>query len=362
MLARVLPFYHEVCCSGIFSISLLDYCACKKNKMKNTPILLLFINFLLLASCQKDIASGNNQPTTPLGTDSAWYISSFTRIGIDENFPATGEVDTSVNFYTYLPGKILHKYINKNRFGADSAQFSFYYDANGNLVKYQNDFNSDPLYDAQTVVFNYSGDKVTECLFTDTEGNTGKLAFTYSGNDKVITISDPLQLTEGALQYKYYFNDKNAVDSQMIVYNYGVPGAANDTAYTSFVYDSNGDITRIVRERQDTSWYTRDQRGGEVGATFKKILSNLFYFTLMQLVSNDALIFNDDVGQLFAHNAYHPVIIAKSRYNTSSVYTGDFINVFNVAGQLIKQTVPDRFGSKRGGPSHFEYSYIKVPK
>ena len=340
----------------------------KNIKQKKVVQFLVFTIAVIFFSCQKEISPAN-RPSVITTADSAWYISSFSRFGIDVNNPTTGDVDTSLNFFTYLPNKIISKTINTYRSRTDSFQFSYYYGIDGKLIKYENDFGYLPFAEAiKSILFNYSGDMVTSANYTLFDGTTATENFIYSSNNKVITVNP--SLIDGRI-YKYYLNSNLDPDSVMMIRDRGgVSTPEYDTMATKFSYNATGDISQVIQINYNirsippnfsdtTDYISRDTRGTEIGATIKRLFGKLSFDLPLVSVTNDALIFNDDIGNFFVHNNLHPVVNA---YQRNAAVSATFINTFNSNSQLIKQVVPNKFGSKTGGPSIFEFSYIKVPE
>ena len=333
-----------------------------------TKCALFFLAFSIFISCKKNV--DDVDPQNPLG-DSAMYISYFKRSGLEFNRQYLNQADTSYNYYTYLPGKIIHKsfYIDGYGGSADSTQYSYYYDGNKNLTKYENDFFSNSSsYDVKSIVINYSENKINYLVTTFFNGATSKQEFGYSSNDKVISIYDTLPGSfnpEGIIKYKYYFNDAHNVDSAQITEEDVFDPNITRTKTTAFIYDLNQNIKYVIEGRDtSTTYISREARGGEVAATLKKLLSNLYFHVYMKSNTNDALTFFnfDGYGFLYTYNDKFPATSAKHLNSAGNQVNFSFNNVFNSDNLMIKQTAPDGFGSKQEGPSIFEFKYIKAAK
>jgi len=339
--------------------------------MKPVSIIFFLFACLLMASCQKELDDSlpttTPTPTPTTSTDSAWYIGSFTRIGLEYNDVTLNDADTARGFFTYLPNSIINREYYFSNGYSDSVKCTYTYDANRNLTKFECVGNN-MLYEVTSINFLYANNLVSEADIVYFNGTTSKQQFSYAANNKIITVTDNLLGTSPMGQifyYRYYLNNDNAVDSVMMVARPNVSGT-NDTSYVRINYDAQKNIRQFVsvdRYSADTTNYlTRETRGGEIASTLKKIYANLYYHLFMYTISSDALIFNDDVGHFPAHNAAFPVITARQESVLNGPTNGLFINTFDANNFLTKQVVPNFFGSKQFGPSIFNYSYIKTKK
>ena len=340
-----------------------------------TSLLMISVfSTFLLTSCSND-----SNDLQPAGGDSSWLVSTVKRVGLEIDNGV--EADTAWESYTYLPGKIIHKAVYTDGYAPlqyDSIQFSYYYDAQGKLLKYENDYVSDLnafVYEVDKLTVNYSGDKISSLSREDFYGNSSVHQFAYSADMRQLTIYDTLNSDPSAQdqKYQYYFNADQTIDSTLFINKYTGGGGTIvfDTVYGKYNYSSPGNLNRYTERyrspmSQDFSVFfldvqQRETRGSEIGKTLRKIRSTLDFYHVMHLESNDALSFFDmslPANVIFYPN---PPITLSDASNLYPTISGTVINIFDSRNLLVEQTFPSAFGSKREGPSKLTYTYVRVP-
>jgi hypothetical protein len=345
--------------------------------MRTSLIPALFLLVIAsLCSCQReiDIDPGSNPPTS----DSAWYISSIHRLDYDT---LGNIIDSSAEHYSYLTNKAVYKYIS-NEFGVlDSFQYTFDYDQNKRLTKFNLDYSTAPLDDdAKTILFTYTGSNAAQADITYWNGNTLRNYITYSNGNKTITLYDTLPPFEKPVITYFYLGTDNRIDSIKEMWKTGDAPYYLDASYTRLNYDAQNNVTKsycdlYIEHTISTGSFTidgfdsvivqsRETRGAEVGNTWNKILSNMSWYP--ELSSNSLY----NIREILIYSKY-PMIFAKrwSRVYTiqtilvtPKLYVGNFVNTFDANNLLIKQEVPPGFANKYGGGASLKFTYIKLPQ
>ncbi len=341
-------------------------------KTLSSLIIVGAVSLFLFPSCSDD----SNDLQAP-GSDSSWVVSTVKRVGIEINNGM--EADTAWDSYTYLPGKIIHKSVYTDGYSPvryDSIQYSYYYDAQGKLIKYENDYVTDPdafIYEVDLMNVNYSGDKISSLTIADFFGNTSVHQFAYSADMRRLTIYDTLHSDPSVAghEYRYYFNTERSIDSTVFINKTLFGGAVYlDTTYGKFEYSAPGNLMKYTERHRSplsqqiatsvTEVGQRETRGSEVGNTLRKIRSTLDFYHIMHLESNDALsFFGTDLPANTIFYPYSPVTLS-FRLNQDPIISGTVTNIFDSRNLLVEQTFPDRFACKREGPSKLTYTYVRI--
>jgi hypothetical protein len=287
--------------------------------------------------------------------------------------------DTSWDSYTYLPGKIIHKTVYTDGYSPvhyDSLQYAYYYDAQGRLLRYENEYISDQsafVYETEKMIVNYSGDKISSVSWQNFDGNEAIHQFEYSTDMRQLTIYDTLNTDPNELdqKYIYYFNSDQTVDSTIFITMAIIGGLpVTDSIYSKFVYGTPGNLARYIEYNyssfmqnfniETTEVLQRETQGAEIGKTLRKIRSSLDFYHQMHLQSNDALSFFDMALPANTIFSPFPPVNLRAILNAEPPQNGTVVNVFDSRNLLVEQTFPNPFGSKIEGPSKLTYTYVRV--
>lgn len=344
--------------------------------------ILLVACMFALFSCQKELSeeSGTGGPVTPppvppVIPDSAYYISSFKRVGIESNDPTWG-IDSAMVNYIYSPAKIMYHFRYYMDGAPDSARYAFYYDASNRLIRFENEMKFEGCVTCMTFLkalkstnLLYSGDRLSEINAVYEDGSVAKQQLHYSGDGLTVTVYDTLPTSwafDGIYVYQYKLNaDKSLASAAYVTEDYTPsPGDVYDTTYERYVYDAAKNLTMLVDSSAfsvDTTFITgRESRGSEVAATLNKLLPGVGYHLMLRCNMAGYLTWAGDAGYGYSliRNILFPATGIKNRFGGTGTYT----NTFDAGNRLIRQIIPDGFATKTHGPAIIDYFYTKTAR
>ena len=346
--------------------------------MKTSLISASLLVLVSLYSCQKEIDINLGDP--PSG-DSAWFVSSIHRLDYDSNGVLN---DSSIDYITYQQDKTLYKHVSNYYGPIDSFQYTYYYDQNKRVTKFDLDYNTDPVdEDIKTILFTYTGSNAARTDITSWNGDVVHENIAYSSGSKIITLYDTVPSTyQKEMIMTYYLGAENRIDSVREIWKMSVAPFYIDTTSIRLAYDAQNNATRlhdntfiqhfdplgggyVIDGFDSIIVQSRETRGGEVAATWTKILSNMSWYPFLVLGSpyNMGMLDNPITFSKY------PLISAKRwtrmfAYTSPdpSFYNGTFINTFNSNNLLVQQQIPEGFANKWGGSASLTFTYVKLPK
>jgi len=336
---------------------------------------------LFWAGCKK---SSDSNPSSPVVPDSATLVKTITSVNYDDQnrfvFLGRGVYD-----YSNAPQKIAVAIRDSDSYEIKDFAETYQYDNSNRLIG----FTSTTKQWANKIDFQYNGNnELTKATTVYPNGNIIENTFKYQtiNGFKVVTMYDTANVNYGGSQrpriVTYTFDDSSRIVKLLeasTYYNNDRKYWYADTGLVSVQYNSIGDATKAVNYVSwhtsgggyqpdiDSVIYTRESTGTEICNTGLYICRNLYWFSLSEYATGFSEGGISTFGNLeFTPALYtwkHPVKQIQDWSNGS--YWGPYSNgvvqnTFGATGLLMRMVYPPLFGSKYGGKSIFDYTYVKV--